>query len=71
MEQTTQTTVRVKGMHCHSCEALITEALEEQGATKVTANWKTGSVTLNHDKTLTAKAINKIIADEGYKVDEQ
>ena len=31
-------TLTVHGMHCNSCKALLTEALQDAGATNVTIN---------------------------------
>lgn len=58
------TTLNVKGMHCTACEALIKDALEDNDATNITADHKTGKVSFEGDE---AKA-RKAIKDEGYEV---
>lgn len=57
-------TVRVKGMHCTSCETLIKEALEEIGASSVKADWKKGIV--SYDGNIPEKKIKDTIKKEGY-----
>lgn len=63
-------TLLVKGMHCKSCVAIVTEILEEVGASNivVTLNEKTqiGKVTFDYsgDKKVLIHAIEK----EGYTI---
>jgi copper chaperone CopZ len=59
------TTLKIKGMHCNSCEILITEALIENGAKDAKADWKKGTVTFNGVDEKKAKAI---IQKEGYLI---
>jgi copper chaperone CopZ len=63
-----KTTLTIKGMHCASCETLITEELLEQGATTATANHTQGTLEVEHDTTLSVQAIKNIIKQEGYEV---
>jgi copper chaperone CopZ len=61
--------LNVKGMHCHSCKILITDVLEEIGATKikitVDEKQKVGKVSFEHpDK----KKVISAIEAEGYKI---
>lgn len=58
------TTLTVKGMHCHACETLIKDALEDIGATKGNADWKTGKVSFEGDE----KKAREVIKEEGYEV---
>ena len=60
----------VIGMHCHSCEMLIEDSLEDlKGVSKSKASQKSGTVEVSYDeKITTADAIKKVIAKEGFKV---
>ncbi len=61
-------TIQVKGMHCNSCEFLITDALEEIGV-QSTANHKTNIVKVKYDdKKVSMDSIKKAIEKAGYKV---
>jgi sulfite exporter TauE/SafE/copper chaperone CopZ len=61
-------TFNIKGMHCHSCEILIEDAVKEvPGVKKVFASQKKNQVTVygeNYEKT----AIGQAIKDSGYEV---
>lgn len=66
-------TLTVHGMHCKSCVALITEALEEAGATDIVvdldAKAQVGTVTLTTSQS--PRALKKIISEQGdYTVSE-
>lgn len=63
-----KTTIQTTGMHCASCEMLISDCLLDAGATVVKADHKTGKVTIEHDASLTKKRINEVIMQEGYGV---
>jgi copper chaperone CopZ len=58
---------QVKGMHCKSCAALITEALEDEGIKKVNIKLdekkQIGTVSLESD--LPKEALIAIIEDQG------
>ena len=60
-------TLTVNGMHCNSCKMLITEALEDAGATQVHINLDTkkqvGTLTL--DTKLPKAKLKEIIEKEG------
>jgi copper chaperone CopZ len=61
--------IKVGGMHCPSCEVLITEALELQGAKVEEISHKTGTMTVSYDeKQTTLEKIKKTISDNGYGV---
>lgn len=63
-------TLQVTGMHCKSCEMLITDALIEVGAATVQADYKTGKVKVEFDgKKLSLPKIKGIIQKEGYKAE--
>ena len=62
-----KTRLQVKGMHCSSCEMLVTEALLENGAARATASFKTGVVEFEHDeKMLPVSRAKELIRKEGY-----
>ena len=64
-----KTELKVSGMHCHSCELLISEALKESGASVVNVSHQKGIVSiLFDDKKLNDKKIKSVIEKEGYKV---
>ena len=60
-------TFTVNGMHCNSCKILVTEALEEAGAKKVTvglnAQAQQGVVTVESD--LPPNKLKAIIESQG------
>lgn len=61
--------LQVKGMHCPSCEIILSESLEEAGATIVTANHQKGTVSIQFDeKKLSEDKISTVITEEGYEV---
>ena len=61
-------TIKVTGMHCNSCEFLITDALEEIGV-QSTANHKTNIVKVKYDdKKVSIDSIKKVIVKAGYKI---
>ena len=59
------TNVKVKGMHCPSCEMLIKESMEDEGAKNVKIDHKTGNLSFESIE----KAI-EIVKKEGYEVVE-
>ncbi len=61
-------TLKVKGMHCRSCEMIIAEALEEAGAGSVAASHAKGEVTVDFGS-LDEQRVRKIIKEEGYEVE--
>jgi copper chaperone len=59
-------TLKVKGMHCKSCEMLITDALDDIGV-QAKVNVKTGDVIVDYDESKTSLAdIKKVLKEEGY-----
>lgn len=62
-----KTTLTVNGMHCKACVMLITEALEDAGATNVhvTLNEKEQAGTVTLESTLSKKQLTTIIETEG------
>ncbi|MFH1408301.1 MAG: heavy metal-associated domain-containing protein [Nanoarchaeota archaeon] len=63
-----ETTFKVKGMHCKSCDILIKEAVEElPGVKEVHADFRTGKVRIKHSGA-SIENIKAAIMAEGYKV---
>ena len=65
-----KTTIKINGMHCHSCEMLIGDALEDIGV-KNSVDSKKGLAVVEFDESkVTIDQIKKVIQDEGeYKVE--
>ncbi|MBI5797479.1 heavy-metal-associated domain-containing protein [Candidatus Woesearchaeota archaeon] len=64
-----QLNLKVEGMHCKSCETLLTDELQEAGAKDIKISFSKGTVAATIDeKTLTEAKVRKIIEKEGYKV---
>lgn len=62
-------TITVEGMHCKSCELIITEAiLEIEGVQRAEANSKNGLVHVSYKEVESLEKIKKAIENEGYKV---
>jgi copper chaperone CopZ len=63
-------TFKVGGMHCRSCEILITDALIEAGAQKAEASHKKGEVKVTFDeRKLKESRISDIISGEGFSME--
>lgn len=58
--------INVAGMHCGACERRLCDALEELGATNVTANHQTGKVT--YDGELEEALIADAVRSVGFSV---
>lgn len=64
-----QLNLKVQGMHCKSCETLLTDELQDAGAKDIKISFSKGTVAATIDeKTLTEAKVRKIIEKEGYKV---
>jgi len=62
------TTFAITGMHCASCETLLTEVLEEvPGVTSATVSYKDGKATVAHDAHVSDTQLRAAIEAEGYK----
>jgi copper chaperone CopZ len=66
-----KTKIQVKGMHCRSCEALLTESIGEiQVVKKVNVDYKNGTVEVDfEEKKINIGMIKTIIMKEGYDVE--
>lgn len=64
-----KTTLKIKGMHCPSCEMLIADELEESNV-KSKVNHKTGTAEIEFDESnISLEKIKQIIKKEGYQVE--
>jgi copper chaperone CopZ len=62
-------TLKVSGMHCRSCEMLLTDSISEiTGVEKVSADFKKGTVTVSMKDERMLEEVKKAIEKEGYKV---
>ena len=63
-------TIKIKGMHCQSCEMLIKDALEEQEGVKssVVSNEKGIARITFDDSKISEAQLKSIIKKEGYEV---
>lgn len=61
--------LKVSGMHCQSCEALIKDVLEEtKGIFTASADMKKKKVNvIFNDKKVSAEQIRKMVEELGYK----
>ena len=64
-----KTEFNVKGMTCKACEMLIDEALEDVGAASVSSDHATGRVVVEHEESLTADSMKRVIAEEGFEAE--
>lgn len=58
--------ISVSGMHCKHCEMLVTMELEDRGATDVTADAATGTVTFEGD--LTPEQVKEAVEAAGFEL---
>jgi len=64
-----KTTIKIKGMHCKSCEMLISDALEDLGVKSKVDSQKGIAVVEFDEKEVSEKKIKKIIKNEGYQTE--
>ena len=63
-------TLKVKGMHCPSCEMLVKDSIEDlSGVRDANASFKRGIVEVEGEN-INLNIIRQIINDEGYEVEE-
>ncbi len=63
--------IKIRGMHCASCEMLVKDSLEElDGVNKVEASHEKGIVSVDFDENKVDKSkIVETIKSEGYNVE--
>lgn len=62
--------INVSGMHCHSCEMLVSDAIKElDGTNNIKVNHKAGTVELEFNESkVNFDKIKEVIEKEGYKI---
>ncbi|MEW6721758.1 MAG: heavy metal-associated domain-containing protein [Candidatus Micrarchaeota archaeon] len=61
--------IKVGGMHCKSCEILLTDSISEiEGVEKVSADHKGGTVSVSVKDDAALAEVKKTIEKEGYRV---
>lgn len=61
--------LRISGMHCTSCERLISDALSDAGVKNSGMDSKKGIAIIEFDENkISLEKIKAVIAKEGYKV---
>ena len=61
--------LKVKGMHCKSCDMLVTDELGEiPGVSGIEASHKTGIVKFNAEDSVNIEVVKKKIRELGYEV---
>ena len=62
--------LKIKGMHCKSCEMLIADALEEIGVSNSRIDSNSGEAEIEFDDNkLSEQEIKETIKKEGYKIE--
>ena len=66
----TKINLKIKGMHCKSCEILISDALLEAGVKECSVDSKKGVAVIEFDENkIKLDTIKSIIKDEGYTLE--
>lgn len=64
-----ETTLKTKGMHCKSCEMLISDSISEiAGAKVLSANHANGEIKVQYENAQVLEKIKQAIRKEGYKI---
>jgi len=64
-----KTSLKISGMHCDSCETLVSEALEDVGVKVLKINGTSGLAEIEFsEQKISLEQIKAIIRKEGYKV---
>ena len=62
-------TIKVKGMHCKSCEMLLKDSLSEiSGVDVLSVDSRKGEVAVKYAEGKTLDSIHETIKKEGYRV---
>lgn len=69
-KKVTEKRFKVKGMHCHSCEILIKDCLEETpGVRSALVNQKTGTADVSFDQSKVSEdKLKQVIKECGFEV---
>ncbi len=60
--------LKIKGMHCASCEILLTEAIEEAGTKVISADHKKGEMVVDMKDEKEMEKVKQAVKKEGYEV---
>ena len=60
--------LKIKGMHCSSCEILLREAIEEKGIGVISASHSKGEIVVEMKNDSQMKAIQAAVEKEGYSL---
>ncbi len=63
-----KTVLKVKGMHCHACEVVLKEVVEESGGKNVSASTPKGEVIAEFASANELEKAKNAIRSEGYRV---
>lgn len=59
--------IKVEGMHCHSCEKLLTSSLEDIAAVdKAVANFETSTVELELNAEVSQEELAQVVSECGF-----
>lgn len=61
--------IKVKGMHCNSCEILLKEAIEELGIKVLQADHVDGKIVVDLKEEKQLNSIKQAIEKEGYAME--
>jgi copper chaperone CopZ len=61
--------LKVKGMHCPSCEMLIKDILEDENVEVISVNHKTGDLEVSYNESdVDFEEIKRVLAEEGHEI---
>lgn len=61
--------LKVKGMHCPSCEMLIKDILEDENVEVILVNHKTGDLEVSYNENdVDFEEIKRVLAEEGHEI---
>ena len=61
--------LKVKGMHCKSCEILLSDVLSEiSGISKISIDHKSGMLRFTYTNESLLTEVKKVIEEQGYTV---
>lgn len=60
--------LKISGMHCHSCEILLSEAIGDAGVKVLSASHEKGEIVVDLASEEKLSLVKKAIEGEGYKL---
>lgn len=61
--------MKVKGMHCKSCEVLLSDVVEELGGKAISSDFKKGTIVAEFPTNPNREKIKEAFKTEGYSVE--